>query len=287
MEFSRRKKENKDSEEKPLFEQPDVSENLKTIKHKIAIISGKGGVGKSTVSANLASALSLMNSVRVGLLDADIDGPNIPKLLGIENQEVFTRDGKIIPVSVADNLKVISMAFLLRDKDIPVIWRGPMKANAIRQFLGDVRWGELDYLIIDLPPGTGDAPLSIAQLIEGMDGMIVVTTPQEVALMDSRKAINFAKALNVPVIGVIENMSGMKCPHCGKEIDLFKTGGGERAALQLGVPFLGRVPFDHQIVEGADFGITFVRKYPDSEAAKAFTQIVAEVINFVSEEDSK
>jgi Mrp family chromosome partitioning ATPase len=286
MNFSKRKQENNDSEAKTLFEPPEVADNLKTIKHKIAIISGKGGVGKSTVSANLASALALMNSIRVGLLDADIDGPNIPKMLGIENHQIVTRDGKIIPVSVADNLKVISMAFLLRDKDIPVIWRGPMKANAIRQFLGDVRWGELDYLIIDLPPGTGDAPLSIAQLIQEMDGMIVVTTPQEVALMDSRKAINFAKALNVPVIGVIENMSGMKCPHCGKEIDLFKTGGGERAALQLGVPFLGRVPFDHQIVEGADFGITFVRKYPDSEAAKAFTQIVAEVINFVSKENA-
>jgi len=285
MEFSRRKKESKDAEKSALFEQPDVSENLKTIKHKIAILSGKGGVGKSTVSANLASALSLMNSVRVGLLDADIDGPNIPKLLGIENHQIFTIDGKIIPVSVADNLKVISMAFLLRDKDIPVIWRGPMKANAIKQFLGDVRWGELDYLIIDLPPGTGDAPLSIAQLIEGMDGMIVVTTPQEVALMDSRKAINFAKALNVPVIGVIENMSGMKCPHCGKEIDLFKTGGGERAALQLGVPFLGRVPFDPKIVEVSDVDMTFIREYPYSEAGKAFAQIVAEVITFVSEEE--
>ncbi|MFQ6040967.1 MAG: P-loop NTPase [Candidatus Poribacteria bacterium] len=283
MEFSRRKRKGKDIEENPLFEQPDVSENLKAIKHKIAVISGKGGVGKSTVSANLAAALSQKDGVRVGLLDADIDGPNIPKLLGIENHQIFTVGGKIAPAPVAENLKVISMAFLLRDKDIPVIWRGPMKANAIRQFLGDVNWGALDYLIVDLPPGTGDAPLSIAQLIEGMDGMIVVTTPQEVALMDSRKAINFAKALNVPVIGVIENMSGMKCPHCGKEIDLFKTGGGERAALQLGVPFLGRVPFDPKIAEVAAFGITFVRKYPSSEAAEAFTQIVAEVVEFVGE----
>jgi len=283
MELFRRKREGKDTEENPLFEQPDVSENLKAIKHKIAVISGKGGVGKSTVSANLAAALSQKDSVRVGLLDADIDGPNIPKLLGIENHQIFTVGGKIVPASVTENLKVISMAFLLRDKDIPVIWRGPMKANAIRQFLGDVNWGALDYLIVDLPPGTGDAPLSIAQLIEGMDGMIVVTTPQEVALMDSRKAINFAKALNVPVIGVIENMSGMKCPHCGKEIDLFKTGGGERAALQLGVPFLGRVPFDPKIAEVADFGITFVRKYPASEAAEAFTQIVGEVVEFVGE----
>lgn len=287
MELFRRKREGKDAEENSPFEQPDVSENLKAIKHKIAVISGKGGVGKSTVSANLAAALSQKDGVRVGLLDADIDGPNIPKLLGIENQEIFTVDGKIVPASVAENLKVISMAFLLRDKDIPVIWRGPMKANAIRQFLGDVNWGALDYLIVDLPPGTGDAPLSIAQLIKGMDGMIVVTTPQEVALMDSRKAINFAKALNVPVIGVIENMSGMKCPHCGKEIDLFKTGGGERAALQLGVPFLGRVPFDPKIAEVADFGITFVRKYPSSEAAEAFTQIVAEVVEFVGKEASK
>jgi Mrp family chromosome partitioning ATPase len=161
-----------------------------------------------------------------------------------------------------------------------------MKANAIRQFLGDVKWGELDYLVIDLPPGTGDAPLSIAQLIQGMDGMIVVTTPQEVALLDSRKAINFAKALNVPVIGVIENMSGMKCPHCGREIALFKTGGGEKSALELGVPFLGRVPFEPQIVEVADVGMTFIQEYPDSEAGQAFDQIVAEVINFVSTENS-
>jgi Mrp family chromosome partitioning ATPase len=226
------------------------------------------------------------------LLDADIDGPNIPKMLGIEEHQISIVDGKIMPVlvpsftkgglgGISENLKVISMAFLLQDKNMPVIWRGPMKANAIRQFLGDVTWGELDYLIVDLPPGTGDAPLSIAQLIEGMDGMIVVTTSQEIALMDSRKAINFAKALNVPVIGVIENMSGLKCPHCGKEIDLFKTGGGERAALQLGVPFLGRVPFEPEIVKAADFGLPFVRQYPSSEAAEAFAQIIARVIEFV------
>ncbi|MBM3241133.1 Mrp/NBP35 family ATP-binding protein [Candidatus Poribacteria bacterium] len=286
MEFSRRKKESKDAEKSPLFEQPDVSKNLAAIKHKIAVISGKGGVGKSTVSANFAVALSQRNSVRVGLLDADIDGPNIPKMLRIEEQQISIVDGKIMPVSVSENLKVISMAFLLQDKNMPVIWRGPMKASAIRQFLGDVSWGALDYLIIDLPPGTGDAPLSIAQLIEGMDGMIVVTTSQEVALMDSRKAINFAKALNVPVIGVIENMSGLKCPYCGKKIDLFTTGGGERAALQFGVPFLGRVPFEPEIVKAADFGLPFVRQYPSSEAAEAFTQIVAEVIEFVEGDDS-
>jgi Mrp family chromosome partitioning ATPase len=284
MEFSRRKRESGNVEAKPSFEQPDVSANLKTVKHKIAIISGKGGVGKSTVSVNLAAALSLRNGIKVGLLDADIDGPNIPKMLGIEDGKIFVADGKITPAAVEENLKVISMEFLLQDKNIPVIWRGPMKANVIRQFLGDVNWGELDYLIIDLPPGTGDAPLSIAQLIEGMDGMIVVTTPQEVALMDSRKAINFAKALKVPVIGVIENMSGLKCPHCGKEIDLFKTGGGERAALQLGVLFLGRIPFDLKIVEAADFGITFVHKYPNSEATEAFTEIVVEVVEFVQGE---
>jgi Mrp family chromosome partitioning ATPase len=284
MEFSRRKRESGNVEAKPSLEQLDVSANLKTVKHKIAIISGKGGVGKSTVSVNLAAALSLRNGIKVGLLDADIDGPNIPKMLGIEDGKIFVADGKITPAAVEKNLKVISMAFLLQDKNIPVIWRGPMKANVIRQFLGDVNWGELDYLIIDLPPGTGDAPLSIAQLIEGMDGMIVVTTPQEVALMDSRKAINFAKALEVPVIGVIENMSGLKCPHCGKEIDLFKTGGGEKAALQLGVPFLGRIPFDPKIVEAADFGITFVHKHSHSEATEAFTEIVAGVVEFIQEE---
>ena len=281
MAFSKRQKGDEGEERANIPGQTDVSDNLKTIEHKIAVISGKGGVGKSTVSANLAIALSQKNYQQVGLLDADIDGPNIPQLLGIDNQPITVMDGKIQPVSVLDNLKVISMAFLIQDKNTPIIWRGPMKANAITQFLKDVGWGELDYLIVDLPPGTGDAPLSIAQLIEGMDGMIVVTTPQEVALLDARKAITFARALKVPVIGIIENMSGMKCPHCGKDIDLFKTGGGERAALELGVPFLGRVPFDPRIVESADRGASFLSESPESTATEAFIQIVAEIIEFV------
>ena len=284
MAFSKRQKEDEQEERANIPGQTDVSDNLKTIEHKIAVISGKGGVGKSTVSANLAIALSQENNLQVGLLDADIDGPNIPQLLGIDNQPITVMNGKIQPASSFDNLRVISMAFLIQDKNTPVIWRGPMKANAIRQFLGDVGWGELDYLIIDLPPGTGDAPLSIAQLIEGMDGMVVVTTPQEVALLDARKAITFARTLEVPLIGIIENMSGLKCPHCGKEIDLFKTGGGERAALELGVPFLGRVPFDSKIVESADKGESFLSEYPDSKAAEAFTQIVTKVRKFVEGE---
>jgi len=284
MAFSKRQKGDNQEERTNIPGQSDVSDNLKTIKHKIAVISGKGGVGKSTISANLAIALSQKNNQQIGLIDADIDGPNIPQLLGIDDQPITVMNGKIQPVSVVDNLKVISMAFLIQDKNTPVIWRGPMKASAIKQFLGDVGWGELDHLIIDLPPGTGDAPLSIAQLVEGMDGMVVVTTPQEVALLDARKAITFARTLEVPVIGIIENMSGMKCPHCGKEVDLFKTGGGERAALELGVPFLGRVPFDPKIVESADRGESFLSKSPESVAAKAFTQIVAEVMKFVEGE---
>lgn len=268
---------NKSPKNTGLSDHSEVTKNIEKIKHKLAIISGKGGVGKSTVAVNLATALSRQEST-VGLLDADIDGPNIPKLLGIENEKPLSRGGKIVPILTEDDLKVLSMAFLLDDPSVPVIWRGPMKANVLKQFLGDADWDELDYLIIDLPPGTGDAPLSTAQLIEGLDGMIVVTTPQEVALLDARKAVNFAKKLSVPVIGIVENMSGLVCPHCGKMIELFSTGGGEKAAEELDVPFLGRIPIDPRIVELGDQGKPFVSEYPDSPAAKVFDKIVSDIV---------
>jgi len=268
----------KSKEKTRISEQSEITKNIEKIKHKIAIISGKGGVGKSTVAANLATALNCKEFV-VGLLDADIDGPNIPKLLGLEGKRPGAKDGKIIPILTENNLKVLSMAFLLDDPSTPIIWRGPMKTGVIRQFLGESEWGELDYLIIDLPPGTGDAPLSTAQLIEGIDGMIVVTTPQEVALLDSRKAVNFAKKLSVPVLGIIENMSGMTCPHCGKEINLFSTGGGEKSAEELEVPFLGRIPIDPRIVELGDSGKPYVSEFPSSHASKAFEDIVSKIVN--------
>jgi ATP-binding protein involved in chromosome partitioning len=258
-----------------------IKTNIQKIKHKIVIMSGKGGVGKSTVATNLALYLS-MQGAEVGLLDVDINGPDIAKMLDIEDEKLMVDKNGIIPIILPPHLKVMSMAFLLKDRDTPVIWRGPLKMQVISQFLGDVAWGNLDYLIIDLPPGTGDEPLSIAQLIPNSSGAVIVTTPQDVALLDSRKAVNFAKTLNMPVIGILENMSGFVCPKCGYHIDLFKTGGGRRAALELSVPFLGKVPIDPKIVETGDSGKPFVLEYSKSESAKAFGEIVKKIEKFVN-----
>jgi Mrp family chromosome partitioning ATPase len=236
------------------------------------VMSGKGGVGKSTVSTNLAVALSL-DGFNVGLLDADIHGPNIPKMLGIESKHVEGSGQGMIPVEVFPNLKVISMAFFIGGPDNPVVWRGPLKHNAISQFLGEVEWGNLDFLVVDLPPGTGDEPLSVAHLIKNVDGAVIVTTPQDVALLDSRKAVTFSRMLSIPVIGIVENMSGLECPHCHKEIPLFKTGGGEKAARDMKVPFLGRIPIDPEMVTDCDRGMPFVMAHPNSEATKAFNEI--------------
>lgn len=253
-----------------------IKDTLNKIKHKITVMSGKGGVGKSTVAANLAFSFS-MHGFEVGLMDIDITGPNIPKMLGIENEKMGSDEKGIFPVMVPPHLKVISMAFLLSDKDTPVIWRGPLKMGAIRQFLGEVHWGNLDYLIIDLPPGTGDEPLSIAQLIPDSDGAIIVSTPQDVAILDARKSINFVRTLHQPVLGIIENMSGFSCPHCSKEIKLFKVGGGENAAKEMGVPYLGNIPIDPKIVESTDNGKPFVLYDSKSETAKAFNEIIENI----------
>ena len=251
--------------------------NLMHIKHKIMVTSGKGGVGKSTVAANIAMALS-MRGYEVGLLDADIHGPNIPKMLHIEDAVLVGDEEGIMPIILPPHLRVMSMAFIVRDSDNPVIWRGPMKMGAIRQFIADVRWGDLDYLIIDLPPGTGDEPLTVAQLMPDADGALVVTTPQDVALLNSRKSIGFARQLKLPVLGVVENMSGLICPHCGKEIDLFKVGGGEKAAKELKVPFLGRIPLDPKVVTSGDDGMPIVLADPESPAAVAFTVVVDRIV---------
>ena len=238
-------------------------------------MSGKGGVGKTTVSVGLALTLAC-EGFRVGLLDADIHGPNVPKMLGIEDVKPTCSQEGIEPVKVG-NLKVISMAFLLKSKDDPIIWRGPLKSVAIRQFLSDVNWGELDYLVVDLPPGTGDEPLSIAQFIENVDGSIIVTTPQEVALLDSRKAVRFSQTLKIPVIGIIENMSGFICPICKSKVDIFSFGGGEKAAKELKVPFLGRVPIDPEIVKASDNGELKEKFFPDSSIAKIFRSIIEKI----------
>lgn len=250
-----------------------IRESLRNIKRKIAIFSGKGGVGKTTVAVNLAYALSHKN-FKVGLLDADLHGPNVAKMLGIEGMAPEGKENEIEPIRVSENLKAFSLDLAL-GKDVPVIWRGPLKTIAIKQLLGDIKWGNLDFLIIDLPPGTGDEALTVAQVIEGSEA-IVVTTPQDVALLDSRRAINFARQLKMKVLGVIENMSGFRCPHCGKEIDLFKVGGGEKASHELGVRFLGRLPIDISIVRSSDAGKPFINE--DSEAKTAFLKIVDRVL---------
>jgi ATP-binding protein involved in chromosome partitioning len=263
-------------EEQTKKEEIKVSRTLAKIKNRLLVFSGKGGVGKSTIAANLALALA-RTGLKVGLLDVDIHGPNLAKMLGVEDKQMDISSDGIKAVNVTKNLKLVSMSFLLQDPSLPVIWRGPMKMKAIEQFLGDVDWGELDWLIIDSPPGTGDEPLSVAQLIPAT-GAVVVTTPQEVSLMDSRKAVVFALKLNLKVMGIIENMSGMVCPHCGKKIDLFKEGGGNKAALELGVPFLGKIPFDPQIVKSGDEGKPFIATQSESEASKAFMNIVENIM---------
>jgi ATP-binding protein involved in chromosome partitioning len=238
------------------------------VKHVILVLSGKGGVGKSTVSVNLAFALAGTGK-KVGLLDLDIHGPNIPKMLGIEDQRLAVTEKFLEPVHVTGNLSVISMAFLLPNTSTPVVWRGPMKMAVIQQFLADVHWGALDYLVVDLPPGTGDEALTIVQLAPNVRGAVIVTTPQDVAVMDAIKAARFIGKLDLPVIGVIENMSGMICPHCGDVINLFGAGGGKKAAEDLGVPYLGAIPLDPAMVKAGDEGRPYILSHADSPTWRA------------------
>jgi Mrp family chromosome partitioning ATPase len=252
------------------------------VKHVILVLSGKGGVGKSTVSVNLAYALS-SHGYRVGLMDLDIHGPNIPKMLGIEGHRLTTLGNKIEPVRVTGNLSVVSMGFLLADPSIPIIWRGPMKMSAISQFLSDVDWGLLDYMVVDLPPGTGDEALSIIQLAPNVRGAVVVTTPQDVATMDARKAIKFVEQLGIPVIGIIENMSGLVCPHCKGEIDLFGRGGGKKVAEELHVPYLGAIPIDPEMRKAGDEGRPYILLHTDNVTWKSVQQVMEELVKVVEQ----
>jgi ATP-binding protein involved in chromosome partitioning len=256
---------------------------MSKIKHKIAVISGKGGVGKSTVTVNLAVAFALQGHTdKVGVLDADIHGPCVPKMLGLKGQKLIGGPaGLLFPVTGQQGIKVVSMDFLLPNDEAPVIWRGPLKMRVIQQFLSDIAWGELDFLFVDLPPGTGDEPLSVMQLIPEIDGVIIVTMPSEVSQGVVKKAISFAKQLGVPVIGIIENMSGFVCPECGAELDIFKTGGGKRIAKDLSVPYLGKIPIDPAICVDSDRGVPFVAENPASPAVKAFAEIVMKIKQFL------
>lgn len=267
-------------------ESKEIIERLKDVKHKIVVMSGKGGVGKSTVAANLAIALAEKGK-KVGLLDLDLTGPNIPKMLGVEDARLMGTEEGILPVKVLENLHVISSAYMLPHKDMAIIWRGPMKIGAIQQLLTEIYWGKLDYLVIDLPPGTSDEPLSVAQGIPESDGAVIVTTPQEVSLLDIYKSINFAEKLKMPIIGIVENMSGFVCPHCNERSDIFKSGGGKNAAERYHIPFLGSIPIDPKIVEDADSGKPFVTQEKDSEAAKAFFKIVDEIEGIVEKPKKK
>jgi len=254
-----------------------LKKNMSVIKHKILVLSNKGGVGKSSVAVNLACSLS-EKGYKVGILDADLHGPSVATMLGFEGKRLQGSSEGIIPMSVSPNLVAVSMASLLENSDSPLIWRGPLKMMALKQFLGEVQWGNLDFLIVDSPPGTGDEPLSICQLIPELEGGIIVTTPQGVALLDSRKCVNFLRNLKIPVLGIIENMSGLKCPHCGKNIDLFKSGGGEKAAEEFKLPFLGKIPIDLNMVNSADDGKPYILQYKDSDTAQIFNKIVELII---------
>jgi ATP-binding protein involved in chromosome partitioning len=255
------------------------------VKHVILVLSGKGGVGKSTVSVNLAFALA-NEGKNVGLLDLDIHGPSIPKMLGIEDQRPAVLANTMEPIHVTGNLEVMSMGFLLPDANTPVIWRGPMKMAAIQQFLAEVNWGSLDYLVVDLPPGTGDEALTIAQLAPNVRGAVIVTTPQDVAVLDAIKAAKFIEKLELPVLGIIENMSGMICPHCGDVINLFGQGGGKKAAQDLGVPYLGAIPVDPEMVKAGDEGRPYILRHADSETWKAVDAVMRNLVAHIEENPS-
>jgi Mrp family chromosome partitioning ATPase len=243
------------------------------IKRKIMIMSNKGGVGKSTVTTNLGVSLAEMG-YKVGIADVDIHGPNIPKMLGVEGRRLKDDENGINPLSINDNLKVVSLAFLIESPDQPVAWRDTAKYDYLRELVGSINWGELDFLLADLPPGTGHEPITMIELMGNVDGAIIVTTPQDVALLDAKKAILFARDSDIRVLGVVENMSILTCPHCNKEIDVFKSGGGERMAEEMSVPFLGRIPLDPEIASRCDEGKAFVTaKNEDSNNSVMFKEI--------------
>ncbi len=270
------RKQKPGEDEGELAERRALQSRMCRIEHKIMVLSGKGGVGKSTVAVNLAAALVAAGK-RVGLLDVDIHGPSVPKLLQLEGTTLAGSEQTVFPATTVccdGTLNVMSIGFLLRNRDDAVIWRGPMKHTVIKQFLRDVEWGELDYLVVDSPPGTGDEPLTVAQLIENADGAVVVTTPQQMSVQDVRRCIVFCRQLELPVLGVVENMSGFVCPGCGELWRIFGSDGGRIMSEEMGVPFLGSIPIEPEVAALGDRGVPVVQAWPDSETSKAFRGIV-------------
>jgi len=252
-----------------------IKEKMVNIKHKIAIISGKGGVGKSLVTVNLAAALAANGRKgKVGIFDADLTGPCVPKMMGLKGHKMELGPAGIMPAMGPEDIAVVSMDFLLPGDESPVIWRGPLKMGAIRQFLGEVAWGDLDFLLIDLPPGTGDESLSVLQLLPELDGVIIVTIPSEVSQAVVKKAVTFARQMNAPILGIVENMSGLVCPHCGEAIEVFSKGGGARVSDEMGVELIGSIPMDPKVALDSDKGVPFIYSNPDSPAAIAFKGVV-------------
>ena len=260
----------------PETENAKLDDRLGRIKKKIMVMSGKGGVGKSTVAVNIAMA-AMMSGRRVGLLDVDLHGPSVPTMLGLEGRSPEPGEDGMRPVQIG-GLNVMSVGFLLEDPDDPVVWRGPLKMGAIQQFVEEVEWGDLDLLVVDVPPGTGDEPLSVCQLIPGLDGAVVVTTPQKVAAVDVRKSISFCKKVGVRLLGVIENMSGFACPKCGEVTPILSQGGGRKMAEEMNVPFIGSIPIDPMIAASGDEGKAFVEMKEGSPAAQAFRDVVAAIL---------
>jgi Mrp family chromosome partitioning ATPase len=268
-------KQKKDESSEEYADRRKLQARLCRIRNKIVVLSGKGGVGKSTVAVNLATALAL-NGLRVGLLDVDIHGPSVPTMLGLEHETLKGNEGELSPVEFG-GLKVMSIGFLLQNQDDAVIWRGPMKMGVIKQFLTDVNWGDLDYLIVDAPPGTGDEPLSLCQLIQPLDGAVIVTTPQRVAAIDVRKSISFCRRLSVPVLGVVENMSGFVCPKCGELTQILPEGGGRKIASDMKVPFLGAIPMDPAIAQSGDSGKVFIYHLSETPTGKVMQDIIDQI----------
>ncbi|MFO7754276.1 MAG: Mrp/NBP35 family ATP-binding protein [Desulfobacteraceae bacterium] len=259
-------------EDKQKKQEQMIRNNLSRIKNKLVVLSGKGGVGKSSVSVNLAACLAA-KGFKTGLMDVDLHGPSIGHMLGMNDLLDMSENQMLLPKRVSENFTAVSIQGLMQDRDQAVIWRGPAKTGMIQQFVGSVEWGDLDFLIIDAPPGTGDEPISVVQTIKDAKG-IIVTTPQEVALADIRKSISFCNTVKMDIVGIIENMSSYRCPHCNEPVDLFKTGGGKATAEKSGVNFLGAIPFDTEVVRSGDSGEPLMLNKSDSQFAEAFNTIV-------------